>query len=342
MGRFSQRATKHCPPLVCRRGKPLLRRGEPGERSAHHAQPCTRQERSSLDLVRRCSIDMNWERLKQQLLPGAGAGNHKKRKRQAASQEPKAALSASASKHSALAAPAPAIPDAPQLVSEALTPRLAVDCEMVGVGPRGKRSALARVVIVGFDERIVYSSFVQPQEPITDFRTFVSGVKPQSMKHALPLRRVQADVAALIKDRTLIGHALANDLKALMLTHPKDLTRDTSHYPPYREQMGEGSRPRGLRWLAKDFLGWDIQAGAHSPAEDAVAALRLYKLKMSEWERSINKSGGGARGKAHGDLGSESAGAHQTSKWERALAKGKQIGRRTGIQKPRKVKRGTS
>ena len=74
----------------------------------------------------RCLNDMNWERLKQQL-PGAGAGSSKKRKRQAAPQEATLAApstSALASKQTALAAPAPAISDEPQLVSEALTPQI--------------------------------------------------------------------------------------------------------------------------------------------------------------------------------------------------------------------------
>ena len=58
-----------------------------------------------------------------------------------------------------------------------------------------------------------------------------------------------------------------------------------------------------------------------------VAALRLYKLKMHEWERALARSrqGGGGLTATH----------TQTSGWERALARGKNV-------KPRrKVKRGT-
>ena len=202
---------------------------------------------------------------------------------------------------------------------------------MVGVGIDGKRSALARVVVVSFDEDIVYSAFVKPLEPVTDWRTHVSGVRPEHMRHALPLRKVQADIAALLQSRTVIGHALTNDLRALMLEHPKTAVRDTAHYPPYRRQQGVGTSARRLRDVAKEFLGWEIQGSEHSPSEDAIAALRLYKLKMNDWERAIRQAG------SHGEA---SALHQQTSKWEIALAKGKAGKKRGGIQKVRKVKRG--
>lgn len=232
------------------------------------------------------------------------------------------------SKAPSTAAPAAAIPLAPVNAPELATPRLALDCEMVGVGDGGRRSALARVVVVSFDERVVYAAFVRPPEPVTDYRTSVSGVRPSDMAHALPLRRVQSEVAELLHERTVIGHAIHNDLKALMLEHPKRDVRDTASYPPYRKQQGAGSRPRRLQWLAKEFLGWEIQGAEHSPAEDAVAALRLYKLKMSEWERKL--------------LGPGKSGLERTvqsSGWEKALAKGKE----GKIKKrPRKIKRGTN
>lgn len=290
-------------------------------------------------------MQTNWQKLKQRMPAPAGG---KKRKMAVTSVAPASERSSAPSTsvlaeiqseseiHLRRSAPAPAVGDKPLHAEAAATPRLALDCEMVGVGIDGKRSALARIVIVGWDERVVYSAFVRPREAITDFRTHVSGIRPDSMRHALPLKRVQDDVAKLLHERILIGHALHNDLRALELTHPKERVRDTAHYPPYRLQQadGLGSRPRALRHLAKDFLGWEIQGGAHSPAEDAVAALRLYKLKMSEWERALPKAGGGTGGSGGARLGGSAA--HQTSKWEIALAKGKKPGRKA-IHKQRKL-----
>ena len=62
---------------------------------------------------------------------------------------------------------------------------VAIDCEMVGVGPYPDReSALARVSIVDYNGDQIYDSYVLPQETVTDWRTFVSGVEPKRMKYA--------------------------------------------------------------------------------------------------------------------------------------------------------------
>jgi len=59
---------------------------------------------------------------------------------------------------------------------------VAIDCEMVGVGgPVDERSVLARVSIVNFHGHCVLDVFVRPQERVTDWRTWVSGVSAKDM-----------------------------------------------------------------------------------------------------------------------------------------------------------------
>ena len=53
---------------------------------------------------------------------------------------------------------------------------MAIDCEMVGVGPEGKESALARIVIVNSYGNVIYDKYSKPLEPVVDYRTAVSGV----------------------------------------------------------------------------------------------------------------------------------------------------------------------
>lgn len=113
---------------------------------------------------------------------------------------------------------------------------IAIDCEMVGVGPDPDNdSALARVSIVNYHGHQLYDSFVLPKEPVTDYRTFVSGITPQLLGSARTLDVVQADVATLLDGRILIGHSVRNDLDALLLGHPKRDIRDTSRYPGFRQ-----------------------------------------------------------------------------------------------------------
>lgn len=56
-----------------------------------------------------------------------------------------------------------------------------MDCEMVGVGPFGLESVLARVTMVNYVGDVVLDEFVLPQETVTDWRTAVSGVRKENM-----------------------------------------------------------------------------------------------------------------------------------------------------------------
>lgn len=155
---------------------------------------------------------------------------------------------------------------------------------MVGVGPNPDHdSALARVSIVNFNGEQIYDSYVRPKEMVTDWRTHVSGILPKHMVEARTLEQVQKDVINILDGRILVGHAVSNDLDALLLSHPKRDIRDTSKHPPYRKIAGGGS-PR-LKMLASEFLGLEIQDGAHSSVEDARATMLLYRRDKDTFER---------------------------------------------------------
>ena len=159
---------------------------------------------------------------------------------------------------------------------------IGIDCEMVGVGEEPEqRSVLARASIVNYHGEQVYDSFVKPKEFVTDWRTWVSGIAPRHMKtgvcdcflhsmtDSLMIERVardfevvQRDVANLLQDRILVGHAIYNDLDALFLSHPKRNIRDTARHPPFRK-CSAGRAP-ALKKLAREILGLEIQAGEHS------------------------------------------------------------------------------
>lgn len=62
---------------------------------------------------------------------------------------------------------------------------VAIDCEMVGVGPRGRNSQLARVSIVDGMLNCVYDKFVKPREAVTDYRTKFSGIRPNDLVNGM-------------------------------------------------------------------------------------------------------------------------------------------------------------
>jgi RNA exonuclease 4 len=157
-----------------------------------------------------------------------------------------------------------------------------IDCEMVGVGREEDRSVLARVSIVNFHGTQVYDSFVRPKEFVTDWRTHVSGVSPKNMATAREFEEVQEQVAKILDDRVVVGHAVRNDLEVLMLTHPKRDIRDTSRFSGFRKYSA-GKVP-SLKKLAKEILGVEIQGGEHSSVEDARAAMLLFRRHKSAFD----------------------------------------------------------
>lgn len=169
---------------------------------------------------------------------------------------------------------------------------VAIDCEMVGVGPDGKDSALARVSIVNFNGAVLMDNYVKPQEKVTDYRTHVSGIEPHHLESedAITFKEAQFKVESIIRNRILVGHAVYNDLQALILSHPSLLIRDTSRYKPFRK-LAKGRTP-GLKMLVKEVLGITIQSGSHSSVEDARFTIELYKSVKTEWEKSFGARSG--------------------------------------------------
>ena len=181
---------------------------------------------------------------------------------------------------------------------------VALDCEMVGIGAEGRQSALARVSITGWNDEILLDTFVQVPDRVTDFRTFVSGVRAKDIRptneKAMELHACRRRVGELLKNKILVGHSLKNDFSALMLNHPKDQIRDTAKYKPFMRASGRNGgklRPRKLRDLVKENLGLTIQkeGEAHTSVEDAQATLKLYKSVRDKWEKEEEKEAAGKR-----------------------------------------------
>jgi RNA exonuclease 4 len=197
---------------------------------------------------------------------------------------------------------------------------IAMDCEMVGIGPYGATSRLARVALVSYDGSVLYDVHVQVTEVITDYRTHVSGILPSDLlpsNGAVSFTQARSTVLSLIHNKILIGHGLKSDFAVLYIhDHPWYNIRDTAKYEPFMRQLKQHPQqhqqqpdneyqcgvddnmmtpslvvlvPKKLKTLAYDKLGIVIQheGMAHSPIEDAIAAMELYKRHCNKWERVI-------------------------------------------------------
>lgn len=197
-------------------------------------------------------------------------------------------------------------PDFPDIenegVSETALPGkyVALDCEMVGIGPEPNRdSALARVSLVNYHGHQVYDSYVQmpPKVEVTDYRTAVSGIEPRHLRKdvARTFEEVRSDLKILLGGRILVGHAVKNDLDVLILKHDKRLIRDTSKFSKFRQLATKAGWTPGLKMLAQKLLGVEIQTGAHSSVEDARATMALFRLEKDEFEKEIRQKYGNVR-----------------------------------------------
>ncbi|XP_054455022.1 RNA exonuclease 4 [Anoplopoma fimbria] len=171
---------------------------------------------------------------------------------------------------------------------EGLTRAVAIDCEMVGVGPDGEESILARVSLVNRFGKCIYDKYVKPTEKVTDYRTAFSGIRPEDIKDGENLQVVQKEVAEILQGRIVVGHAIHNDLKILLLDHPKKKIRDTQKYKPFRKAVKSG-RP-ALKVLCREILNVKVQQGEHSSVQDAQATMRLYTMVKKHWEAEIKAS----------------------------------------------------
>jgi RNA exonuclease 4 len=162
---------------------------------------------------------------------------------------------------------------------------------------------LARVSLVDWNGNTLLDTFVQVPQRVTDFRTHVSGVRPSDITYKdstpsqtlLDVTTCRKKVGQLLEGKIVIGHALQNDFRALMLHHPKERIRDTARYPPLMKARGKNGgklRPRKLRDLVYEYvMGMEIQkkGQAHSSVEDAIGVMEVYKSVRDGWEKYLDE-----------------------------------------------------
>uniref|UniRef100_A0A6I8P484 RNA exonuclease 1 homolog n=1 Tax=Ornithorhynchus anatinus TaxID=9258 RepID=A0A6I8P484_ORNAN len=154
----------------------------------------------------------------------------------------------------------------------------ALDCEMCYTK---QGLELTRITVINSDLKVVYDTFVKPDNKVVDYNTRFSGVTEEDLRNTcITLRDVQAVLLNMFSaDTILIGHSLESDLFALKLIHTTVV--DTSVVFPHR--LGFPYK-RALRTLMADYLKRIIQDNVegHDSSEDASACMELMIWKIKE------------------------------------------------------------
>jgi len=173
-----------------------------------------------------------------------------------------------------------------------------LDCEMVGCaachegkdGGRGDDEVVALSVIDFFTGEVIINSLVEPQRPVEDWRSAITGVTQAIMSAAVARGKalqgregVRAQLWQHVDENTvLVGHSLNFDLKALRVLHTKIVDSAILTAEPVFGKTKRLGRMAGLQRLCRELLGLRIRGGAsasagvsHDSLEDVLAAREL-------------------------------------------------------------------
>ncbi|KAJ8431645.1 hypothetical protein Cgig2_018743 [Carnegiea gigantea] len=143
---------------------------------------------------------------------------------------------------------------------------VALACKMVGGGSDGSLDICARVCLTDEYDNIIFHTYVKRQIPVTNYRCETTGIRPEYLRDAMPLKQAQKRIQDFLcngepvwkirsrggKARLLVGHGLDHDLDCLALEYPAIM------------------------------ISYEIQTGIPDPYDDCVAAMRLYKRMRSQ------------------------------------------------------------
>ena len=153
-------------------------------------------------------------------------------------------------------------------------------CDLEYVQVSGGRHIMAKCAIVDMWCDIVLNLTVRPNERVTNYVTKITGLRQGDLDFGMPYDTALRVVKDVLSTPDIVAfHDPTNDLK--VLNWSPECVVDTSRMSYLIDRGNFSRRPSegvGLKKLASVLLNTDIQGGFHSPVEDAITTMKLYKL----------------------------------------------------------------
>jgi hypothetical protein len=141
-----------------------------------------------------------------------------------------------------------------------------------------RHNLVAGIVTIVNEKRdiILYAVIKWDRREVCQYMENISGINPRLLYNGVRLGVVQDCMRRILKDNTLVGIDLLNDLKSLLYSHDSINCEDLQEY--FRDR---NNQPYGLKTLVRELLGdKTFQEGTHSSIQDARMTQRIHVKKL--------------------------------------------------------------
>ena len=144
-----------------------------------------------------------------------------------------------------------------------------------------------RVAVVGSKNTLVFHAFIQHDPNLVfSYQSEYSGLYKKHIKDMMPLQKVQEELRKVLRDNTLVGASLLNDMTHLGMWSDYQTLRSKHQVYDIQEFYHTGGRaqPISLKKLAREYFpdfaeSHRFQKGEHDPVADAMLTRKLYFLR---------------------------------------------------------------
>jgi RNA exonuclease 4 len=169
-----------------------------------------------------------------------------------------------------------------------------IDVECVASGYRHCDRTVAQISLVRGDGAVLLDLYVKPAVPVVSYITPLTGLTPELLEsRGIPLEEALAELRRkLPRSATLVGQGIDNDVQWLGLVQGQDFESmvDLASLWCVWNRKFNSMSIFSQEHLAKVLLGEDINGGAHNAVDDAVKAIKLWKLHQQLMQRGGNKA----------------------------------------------------